>query len=218
MPDLAYLPLHRLGHRRPIGKRLVGSLARDEGGDQPGPVLEHQGDRLVVEVRAVVDGADSCPDGTLGSLGSVAVRHHEATSGRGLPNEHLELVHLQVGVGRIVGIGEEPTGGGDLDHVGAVTDQLANLFPHLLGAIDHAAGHSRVWREDREASPAGHPVVPVPSRLAEHGQRYLHARTLDQALLDGALDPKVCPRGVANGRDPEPQGDLQIPGRFDEQV
>ena len=118
--------------------RIEHALWRDEGRHEPRPPLEHQLDRLVIEVDPVVDRADSGPDGVLDPVGALGVGHDEHPCCGGLLDERLELGRAEMGLARVVTRREHAARGRDLDDVGARPAQLANLAPDLVNAVDDA--------------------------------------------------------------------------------
>ena len=73
-------------------------MRRDERRDKVRTVLEHELDRLVVEVDAVLDRADACADSVLDADGRLRMRHHPETDSARLVDHGLDLLERETGL------------------------------------------------------------------------------------------------------------------------
>src|SRR3954447_262666 len=106
---------------------IEDALRRDERREEPCPAPEHQLDRFVVEIDAVLDRPDPGADGVLDPVAALRVGHHEYPRGRRLLDERLELGGPEVGVARIIAWRQHPTRRVDLDDVRTIATQLPDL-------------------------------------------------------------------------------------------
>ena len=158
-----------------------------EGRHQPGAALQHHRDRLVVQVDAVLDGADPGPHRGFDPIRGLGVGHDGPSGGAGLGHQDRQLVVAEVGVGGLVARRQDPSRGRHLDDVGALSDQLPHPAPHLLGTVDDPARIARVPLLGPEAGTGGQLVVAMPPGLAEHANGDLHARPPNQLALNRLL-------------------------------
>ena len=144
---------------------------------------------------------------------------HDADTGRGgFLNQGFQLRRPEVGMGRFIAWREHAAGGGYLDHVGPVPDQLADLAPHLLDPIDDRVRHSRIRRKQVKGPARRHPPVTVTAGLGQHLQGDLQAGTGDEAFVDGLFDTQVGAPGIPHRGDSGPQRRLQVSGGLEEPV
>jgi hypothetical protein len=203
---------------RAAGRGVEDAVGRDQRGHEPGAALEHQGDRLVVEVDAVLDRADARPHRVLDAVGGLGVGHDVEPGRRRLLDQHLELFQAEVrGVGPAARREHAPRGR-HLDDVGPVADHLAHLAAHLVGRVDDRVGQPGVAREQLQEVARRHPAVAVAAGLRDHRQRDLHPRTADEAVLERPLEPQVGAAGVADGGDADGQRRLEVGDRLVEAV
>jgi hypothetical protein len=99
-----------------------------------------------------------------------------------------------------------------------VAHQRSHRATHLLGAVDDGVGQSGVALDEVHAVARDRPGVAMAAGLADHRQADLHPGSVDQPLVDGALDAQVGAAGVAHGGDPGAQRGLQVVDRLEEHV
>ena len=102
----------------------------------------------------------------------LGVGHHEHPGRGRLGHEHVQLVGPEVRVGGVVAGREHAARGRHLDHVRAHPVQLADLAPHLVGAVDDPRRHARIRRQraargrrTRASRPPWPPVWLIIARL-----------------------------------------------------
>jgi hypothetical protein len=155
-----------------------------------------------VKVDAVLDGADACADSVLDALGCLGVSHDESVRCGCLGDEHLEFVGHEVPMLRIVARRDNTARCTHLDHVGARSDQLADLLAHLPRTFDDVRGTARVLVHHSWHVCATHfPAIAVAAGLGENRDRKLRARPGDEAVLLSFLDTEVGTAGLAHARD-----------------
>ena len=81
-------------------RRAAHAVRRDERRNEVRIVLEHELDRLVVEVDAVLDRADAGPNRVLDAHGRLRVGHHPEADGTSLADHRLDLLERET---RLVG-------------------------------------------------------------------------------------------------------------------
>ena len=113
---------------RPLGGDVVAVV---DVGHQVGPLLGQQVDRLVVQQRAVLDGAGAGPGGVADALGAVGVGGHMGALGGRLSTRRAQLLLGQLGGARPGPEGEHGPGGDHLDEVGAAVQDR----PHPLADL-----------------------------------------------------------------------------------
>src|SRR4029077_4957201 len=79
-------------------------------GDEPGAALQHEVDRLVVQVDAVLDGAGPGAYGVLDALGALGVGHDVAALSARLGDQDVEFRGGELAVPGVVARGEDAAG------------------------------------------------------------------------------------------------------------
>ena len=212
--DLHNLPRLAEALRRDLRARLGrrdDSLRSDKRRDQVRALVEHHRDRFVVEVHAVIDRADPGPDGVLDPFRALGVCHDPPPRGAGLGHQRLQFVDPEVRVAGVVSRGEHSAARRHLDHVGAVTDELADLPAHFLRPVDDRVGRPRIRRtQPPDVLAEGHPLVTVPACLGQHPDGYLQTGSWDQPVLHRLLHAQVGSACISHGGDPRAKRRLEV--------
>ncbi len=174
------------------GADLLRVVAVVDVGDEPGAVLDHQRDALVVEVRPVLDGAHAGTDRVLDALGAVGVRGDERAALRGLLDGRADLLLCVLRLrGRRAG-SENRAGRDHLDEVGAAREKLAHALAHLVLVVRRRRGASRPAR--RTFRQAGHFAAAAGDGHVGTGDE--HARSFHLPRVDGVAERDVHERTV----------------------
>jgi hypothetical protein len=149
-------------------------------------LLVHR-ERLIVAVRAVLDGVDAGANRGLDAPLAVRVRRDfHAEQMRGLDNR----AHLLVGeLLRIARVADRQHAAGcrELDQVGAVLVLITHGFPRFVRAVDDPVlPGGRLPQVRPQAA-----LVAMPARNADDRARRPHARARHDAVLDRALQRDV---------------------------
>ena len=160
--------------------RLPDVFAIDEVGDEIRSVLLHQPDRFVVEHRAVLDRCHTRAHRGIDAVRAVRMRRDACPVLRRLGDRSVdlllaELLHTRLGPRREHGAGRD-----DLDHVGAVIQDLTHTLPDLAGVVRDAEPHVG-WKRDI----GGHPRDFAASAAHRDVRaRDCHARPHHEAAID----------------------------------
>ena len=128
-----------------------------------------------------------------------------------IPSQRLQFVNPEVRVAGVVSRGEHSAAGRHLDHVGAVTDELADLPAHFLGPVDDRVGRPRIRRaQPPDVLAEGHPLITVPARLGQHPDRDLQTGSGDQPVRHRLLHAQIGPTRISHGGDPRAKRRLEV--------
>ena len=141
-------------------------------GHEPGALLEHHLNALVVDQAAVLDRVDAGHQGVLDPLRPVRVGGDLAAGGVRLLDRGPQLLDRELGRAGRIAARQHAAGGVHLDHVDPVLDLRANDVAHLVDAVGdlevallgkHRDAHLgrkavqvAVAAGHRDARPAGH--------------------------------------------------------------
>src|SRR5579859_817834 len=198
------------------GKRQDG-LGGEQGWHQIRSLLQHEINRLIVEVDTMFDRGAPGQQRIFYALGSLCVSHTTLLLGMSLIDGGRDLLNRELGGGRGIGGREDSAARGQLDPIGPGAQDLAGSFAYLFSAIGHPIGNiSKVNTKEANVSAAGVVAIAMPAGLANDGDRDLHAWSWDNALFDGHPDACRSPPGVAHRRDTSVEGSAHTRDHLEE--
>ena len=119
----------------------------------------------------------------------------------GFADDHVQLLWRELGEFRMICGAEHSACRAHLDHVRPGPEHLPDSLADAVHAIAAAVWKTRICREEAELVARAHPEIHVAAGDCEHRDADLHSRTSNHSAINGVLQSRVSPAGVAHARD-----------------